>query len=231
MNASADVTTGELISVEGVGKIYHLGKTEVEALHDVTLTICGGEFTALIGPSGSGKSTLLNICGLIDKPTSGRCVIDGMDTASMTEDELTLLRREKIGFVFQGFNLIPVMTVRDNVGFPLMVAGIPASQSDVAVEDILDQVGLSDMAGRLPDELSGGQRQRVAIARALVRTPRLVIADEPTAILDGDTAMHIIDMMQGLGRSRRVTFLIATHDTRMVHRCDRVVALVDGRLQ
>jgi putative ABC transport system ATP-binding protein len=229
MNATSNGS--ELIRVEGVGKTYHLGKTEVEALHDISLTIHGGEFTALMGPSGSGKSTLLNICGLIDRPSHGRCLIDGVDTAPMSEDDLTLLRREKIGFVFQGFNLIPVMSVRDNVEFPLMVAGVPAKKSAAAVEAVLDQVGLRDLARRLPDELSGGQRQRVAIARALVATPRLVIADEPTANLDGETATHIIDMMQELGRSRGVTFLIATHDSRMVNRCDRVVALVDGRLQ
>ncbi|MBI3530451.1 MAG: ABC transporter ATP-binding protein [Betaproteobacteria bacterium] len=231
MNAPARITTGELIRVEGVGKTYQLGKTEVDALQDVSLTIHGGEFTALMGPSGSGKSTLLNICGLIDRPTRGGCRIDGLDTSSLSEDELTLMRREKIGFVFQGFNLVPVMSVRDNVEFPLMVAGVPAKRSKAAVESVLDQVGLRDMAKRLPDELSGGQRQRVAIARALVGTPRLVIADEPTANLDGDTAAHIIDMMQALGRSRGVTFLIATHDSRMVNRCDRVVALSDGRLQ
>ena len=231
MNAPQRITTGELIRVEGVGKTYQLGKTEVDALQDVSLTIHGGEFTALMGPSGSGKSTLLNICGLIDRPTRGSCRIDGVDTSSLSEDELTLVRREKIGFVFQGFNLVPVMSVRDNVEFPLMVAGVPAKRSKAAVESVLDQVGLRDMARRLPDELSGGQRQRVAIARALVGTPRLVIADEPTANLDGDTAAHIIDMMQALGRERGVTFLIATHDSRMVNRCDRVVALNDGRLQ
>jgi putative ABC transport system ATP-binding protein len=231
MNAPPRITTGELISVEGVGKTYQLGKTQVNALQDVSLTLHGGEFTALMGPSGSGKSTLLNICGLIDRTTRGSCRIDGVHTSSMSEDELTLLRREKIGFVFQGFNLVPVMSVRDNVEFPLMVAGVPARRSKAAVESVLDQVGLRGMARRLPDELSGGQRQRVAIARALVGTPRLVIADEPTANLDGDTAAHIIDMMQSLGRERGVTFLIATHDSRMVNRCDRVVALNDGRLQ
>jgi putative ABC transport system ATP-binding protein len=231
MNAPQDITVGELIRVEAVSKTYRLGAIEVNALHDVSLSIHRGEFTALMGPSGSGKSTLLNICGLIDKPTRGACLIDGVDTSANTEDELTHMRREKIGFVFQGFNLIPVMSVRDNVGFPLMVAGISAKQSDATVDAMLEQVGLRDKAKRLPDELSGGQRQRVAIARALVRTPRLVIADEPTANLDGETATHIIDLMQELGRSRGVTFLIATHDPRMVQRCDRVVALVDGRLQ
>jgi putative ABC transport system ATP-binding protein len=231
MTASPRTTTGELIRVEGVCKTYQLGKTQVNALQDFSLTIQGGEFTALMGPSGSGKSTLLNICGLIDRPTRGSCRIDGVDTSSMSEDELTLLRREKFGFVFQGFNLIPVMSVRDNVEFPLMVAGVPAKRSMAAVESVLDQVGLRDMARRLPDELSGGQRQRVAIARALVGTPRIVIADEPTANLDGDTAAHIIDTMQALGRSRGVTFLIATHDSRMLNRCNRVVALNDGRLQ
>jgi len=228
---AANFVTAELIRAEGVSKTYRLGSMEVNALHDVSLTIHAGEFTALMGPSGSGKSTLLNICGLIDKPTSGTCLIDAVDTARMSGDELTLLRREKIGFVFQGFNLIPVMSVRDNVEFPLMVAGVPAKKSATAVDAILDQVGLSDKAWRRPDELSGGQRQRVAIARALVRTPRLVIADEPTANLDGDTATHIIDLMQELGRSHGVTFLIATHDARVVDRCDRVVSLVDGRLQ
>jgi putative ABC transport system ATP-binding protein len=231
MNAPQDVTIGELICVEAVSKTYHLGKTEVHALQDVSLTIRRGEFTALMGPSGSGKSTLLNICGLIDQPTSGACRVDGVDTVGKSEDELTLLRREKVGFVFQTFNLIPVMSVRDNVGFPLMVSGISAKEANRVVDDMLSKVGIADQADRLPDELSGGQRQRVAIARALVRTPPLVIADEPTANLDSDTATYIIDLMQELGRERGVTFLIATHDPRMVHRCDRVLALADGRLQ
>jgi putative ABC transport system ATP-binding protein len=231
MNAPAEIDPGELICVERVAKTYHLGKTEVHALQDVSLTIRRGEFTALMGPSGSGKSTLLNICGLIDQPTSGTCRVDGVDTVGKSEDELTLLRREKVGFVFQTFNLIPVMSVRDNVGFPLMVSGMPSKEFNRMVDVMLSKVGITDQSNRLPDELSGGQRQRVAIARALVRTPPLVIADEPTANLDSDTATHIIDLMQELGRKHGVTFLIATHDPRMVHRCDRVVALADGRLQ
>jgi putative ABC transport system ATP-binding protein len=222
-------TTGELIRLEGVSKSYRMGQTDVTALRDVTLTIAAGEFAALVGPSGSGKSTLLNICGLVDQPDTGRLSIDGTATDQLSERELTLVRREKIGFVFQGFNLVPVMTAFENIEYPLFLAG--THDRNARVRDILKRVGLAGLESRRPDALSGGQRQRVAIARALVKQPRLVIADEPTANLDSATAAQIVDLMHDLGRSNGTTFLIATHDARMTAHCDRAIQLGDGVLQ
>jgi putative ABC transport system ATP-binding protein len=218
-----------LIRLEGVSKSYRMGQTDVPALRDVTLSVAAGEFAALVGPSGSGKSTLLNICGLVDQPDSGQLSIDGEAADRLSQRQLTLIRREKIGFVFQGFNLVPVMTAFENVEYPLFLAG--AGDRAQRVRKMLAQVGLAELEHRRPDELSGGQRQRVAIARALVKQPRLVIADEPTANLDSATAAQIVDLMHDLGRSHGTTFLIATHDARMTARCDRAIQLCDGELQ
>jgi putative ABC transport system ATP-binding protein len=231
MNAPESIVKTELLHLASIRKSYRLGQTEVPALKDVTLSIERGEFTALMGPSGSGKSTLLNICGLIDRPDAGVCRMGGEDTTIMSEEDLTYVRRERIGFVFQGFNLVPVMTVAENVELPLLLNGEPSPAREGAVRDVLEQVGLTELSQRRPDELSGGQRQRVAIARALVKSPQLVIADEPTANLDGETARQIISLMHELGRSGAVTFLIATHDSRMADRCDRLVRMSDGVLQ
>ncbi len=221
----------ELIRLERIKKSYRMGQAEVDALRDVTLTIHKGEFAALMGPSGSGKSTLLNICGLIDQPSAGSCWIDGQDTDRLSQRDLTLIRREKIGFVFQGFNLVPVMTTFENVEYPLLLAGVAPKARRDSVRHMLDRVGLADLERRRPDELSGGERQRVAIARALVKAPKLVVADEPTANLDSATANKIIELMHELGRSNGITFLIATHDTRMASQCDRIISLSDGVLQ
>jgi putative ABC transport system ATP-binding protein len=208
-----------------------MGQSQVHALREVTLTLGAGAFVALTGPSGSGKSTLLNICGLIDQPDAGRLSIDSHATDKLSQKELTFIRREKIGFVFQGFNLVPVMTAFENIEYPLFLAGIGAAARHERVHKILSRVGLADLGNRRPDELSGGQRQRVAIARALVKRPTLVIADEPTANLDSATAAQIIDLMHDLGRSNGTSFLIATHDLSMTEHCDRAIKLCDGVLQ
>jgi len=221
----------QLIHLDQVSKTYLMGAARVPALREVTLSIEAGEFTALTGPSGSGKSTLLNVCGLIDQPDAGSISIDGRATGQLSQKELTLIRREKIGFIFQGFNLVPVMTAFENVEYPLFLAGNAATDRRERVREVLSRVGLSELAQRRPDELSGGQRQRVAIARALVKQPRLVVADEPTANLDSATATQIIDLMHELGRSNGTTFLIATHDARVTSRCDRSIVLTDGVLQ
>ena len=221
----------DLIRLESVSKSYAMGAVPVAALREISLSIEAGEFAALTGPSGSGKSTLLNICGLVDRPDAGRLFIDGQAMGDLPERALTYVRREKIGFVFQGFNLVPVMTAYENVEFPLFLAGTAAAERRGQVNHMLDRVGLIDQAQRRPDELSGGQRQRVAIARALVKRPRLVVADEPTANLDGATATQIIDLMHELGRSNGTTFVIATHDARVTSRCDRSILLTDGVLQ
>jgi putative ABC transport system ATP-binding protein len=203
----------------------------VPALQGVDLTVQRGELLALTGPSGSGKSTILNLCGLIDTPDSGDIVLDGRSVAGLDEVQRTLLRRDALGFVFQSFNLVPVMTVAENVDYPLFIAGVPLAERRERVDAQLRAVGLQDHAKHRPDALSGGQRQRVAIARALVKRPRLVIADEPTASLDSVTADQVLDLMRERGHAEGAAFVIATHDSRLTRRCDRIVALLDGRLQ
>jgi putative ABC transport system ATP-binding protein len=216
------------LSVTGVHKTYHLGAHVVQALRGVDLALAPGEMLALTGPSGSGKSTLLNLAGLIALPDAGRIELRGRDVSAIGEAEATRLRRDAIGFVFQAFNLVPVMTVAENVDYPLMLAGLPARERRTRVGDMLAAVGLADHAGHRPDALSGGQRQRVAIARALVKRPTLVIADEPTASLDSATASQVLDLMREQGHAHGAAFLIATHDARLLARCDRSVALRDG---
>jgi putative ABC transport system ATP-binding protein len=214
-----------------VHKTYRLGAHIVPALQGVDLTVQRGELLALTGPSGSGKSTILNLCGLIDTPDSGQIVLGGRPVAGLDETARTLLRRDAMGFVFQSFNLVPVMTVAENVDYPLFIAGVPAAERKERVAAQLKAVGLQDHAHHRPDALSGGQRQRVAIARALVKRPRLVIADEPTASLDSHTADQVLDLMRERGHAEGAAFVIATHDSRLTSRCDRIVALLDGRLQ
>jgi putative ABC transport system ATP-binding protein len=217
-----------VIELRGIHKTYRLGQHTVPALRGVDLCLNPGELVALTGPSGSGKSTLLNIAGLIDRPDRGEVVLRGQRVDGDDERAATLLRRDAIGFVFQGFNLVPVMTAADNVDYPLFLAGLPAAERRERVARLLDAVGLSEHAQHRPDALSGGQRQRVAIARALVKHPGLVIADEPTAALDSQTAEQMLDLMRDLGHREGAAFLIATHDGRLTRRCDRIVALDDG---
>ena len=220
-----------VVALHGVHKTYRLGTHVVPALQGVDLTVQRGELLALTGPSGSGKSTILNLCGLIDTPDAGDIVLGGRSVAGLTEAQRTLLRRDALGFVFQSFNLVPVMTVAENVDYPLFIAGVPLAERRDRVAAQLQAVGLQDHAHHRPDALSGGQRQRVAIARALVKRPRLVIADEPTASLDSVTADQVLDLMRERGHAEGAAFVIATHDSRLTRRCDRVVALLDGRLQ
>lgn len=220
-----------VVELHAVHKTYHLGEHVVRALQGVDLTVQRGELLALTGPSGSGKSTILNLCGLIDTPDSGDIVLGGKAVQGMTEIERTLLRRDALGFVFQSFNLVPVMTVAENVDYPLFIAGVPVAERRERVAAQLEAVGLQEHAQHRPDALSGGQRQRVAIARALVKRPRLVIADEPTASLDSHTADQVLDLMRERGHAEGAAFVIATHDSRLTRRCDRIVALLDGRLQ
>lgn len=231
MTTSAQAKAAGLLRLAGVSKSYRMGQASVPAVRDVSLAVDAGELAVLMGPSGSGKSTLLNICGLVDHPDSGSVELNGRLMGHLSASELTLVRREKIGFVFQGFNLIPVMTTFENVEYPLFLAGVPAKARREMVREMLARVGLAELEQRRPDELSGGQRQRVAIARALVKRPKLVIADEPTANLDSATANQIVAVMHELGRSGGTTFLIATHDPRLTGLCDRVISMSDGVLQ
>ena len=220
-----------VVELHGIHKTYHLGSHVIPALQGIDLTVRRGELLALTGPSGSGKSTILNLCGLIDTPDRGEIVLGTQHVNGLNEEQRTLLRRDALGFVFQSFNLVPVMTVAENVDYPLFIAGVPAPERRERVAAQLRAVGLHEHAHHRPDALSGGQRQRVAIARALVKRPRLVIADEPTASLDSHTADQVLDLMRERGHAEGAAFVIATHDSRLTGRCDRIVALLDGRIQ
>ncbi len=222
--------TSSVVEMHGVHKTYRLGQHVIPALRGIDLRVQPGELLALTGPSGSGKSTILNLCGLIDTPDSGDIILGGKVVNDLNEVQRTLLRRDALGFVFQNFNLVPVMTVAENVDYPLFIAGVPAAERRSRVAAQLEAVGLLEHAGHRPDALSGGQRQRVAVARALVKRPRLVIADEPTASLDSHTADQVLELMRELGHAEGAAFVIATHDSRLSSRCDRVLALLDGRL-
>jgi len=219
-----------VLELRGLRKTYRLGEHIVPALQGVDLTLQPGEMLALTGPSGSGKSTLLNLAGLIDRPDAGEVLLRGQRVTGISETEATLLRRDAIGFVFQSFNLVPVMTVADNVDYPLFLSAVPVAERRERVAQMLAAVGLAEHAKHRPDALSGGQRQRVAIARALVKRPTLVIADEPTASLDSHTADQVLDLMREVGHAQGAAFLVATHDARLLRRCDRVVALLDGQI-
>ena len=220
-----------VVELRGVHKTYRLGQHVIPALQGIDLVVQRGELLALTGPSGSGKSTILNLAGLIDTPDRGEILLDEQVVTGLGEIPRTLLRRDALGFVFQSFNLVPVMTVAENVDYPLFIAGVPAAERRDRVAAQLAAVGLQDHAQHRPDALSGGQRQRVAIARALVKRPRLVIADEPTASLDSHTADQVLDLMRERCHAEGAAFVIATHDSRLTQRCDRVLALLDGRLQ
>jgi putative ABC transport system ATP-binding protein len=220
----------ERVAVTNVSKTYRLGKVSVTALGGVSLAVQAGEFLAVAGPSGSGKTTLLNLIGCLDTPTSGEITIDGEAIGRLTAGRRADLRARKLGFVFQTFNLIPVLTAWENVEYPLL---LQRGRRDVAarVRGALEQVGLADRARHRPPELSGGQQQRVAIARALVTEPALVLADEPTANLDSRTGHEIVELMRRLNRERGTTFVFSTHDPRIVAAADRVLEISDGMLR
>ncbi len=208
-----------------------MGAATVPAVREVSVAIAPGEFVALKGPSGSGKTTLLNLLGLLDRPDAGTVRVEGKDGEALSEDERSDLRRDRFGFVFQTFNLIPVLSAEENVGYPMALAGVPADARRARSRELLASVGLSEKLGVRPDLLSGGQRQRVAIARALANSPSIVFADEPTANLDSRTAEEILDLMREINRSRGVAFLFATHDALVVSRARRVVTLHDGAIE
>jgi putative ABC transport system ATP-binding protein len=223
-------STDSLVSVENVSRMFALDHSGVKALDDISLRVEAGEFLAISGPSGSGKSTLLNLIGCIDQPTSGRISIEGTDTTTLSAARTTVLRREKIGFVFQTFNLIPVFTASENVEYPLLVQQVDARERRKRVAEALESVGLTARANQRPDLLSGGERQRVAVARAIVHRPALVLADEPTANLDTRNATQLIDLMRDLNRSLGLTFIFSTHDQRLLEHTPRIVRLTDGRI-
>jgi putative ABC transport system ATP-binding protein len=222
----------EIVRTVGVTKEYMLGRTRVPALRGVDLVLQRGELVALMGPSGSGKSTLLNLIGCLDRPSSGEIFIAGEAIGGRDFDALAELRNRKIGFVFQSFNLIPVLDVRENIEFPCLIGQARENRRELArrVGELVEQVGLADVAHHRPAQLSGGQQQRVAIARALVTRPELVLADEPTANLDTATADQILDVMISLWQREHVTFVFSTHDPRVMARAQRVLRMIDGRI-
>ncbi|MBD3167376.1 ATP-binding cassette domain-containing protein [bacterium] len=218
-----------VVRVRDVVKTYQDGL--VRALRGVSLDIPAGSFLTLAGPSGSGKTTLLNLIGALDVPTEGTITLIGRDLASLDEKQSTILRRENIGFIFQDFNLVPVLTARENVELPLeILSGWTKQSRRDAAMDILDKVGIADMANRLPKELSGGQQQRVAIARALVKKPPIVLADEPTANLDGKTGVAVIDLMKRMRDEIGTAFITSSHDPRVIERSETDVRLIDGQI-
>ncbi len=220
----------KIVETIALRKDYGVNGVTVNALRGIDVTFEEGEFTAIVGPSGSGKSTLLHLIGCLDAPTAGRILIASDDVASLSYAERSVLRRERIGFIFQSYNLIPVLTALENVSFPLSLLGVGARQAREQSAAALATVGLEGLENRRPKELSGGQQQRVAIARALIKKPRLILADEPTANLDSATGSEILELMLGLNRSEGATFLFSTHDKMVMDFARRVIFLRDGRI-
>jgi putative ABC transport system ATP-binding protein len=219
-----------IVELEDVTKVYRQGKVDVHALRGLTLSVQTGEFTAICGPSGSGKTTALNLIGALDRATSGSVVLEGNDLSALSRKALSQLRRDRIGFVFQAYNLMPVLTAYENAEMVMWVQGVEVAKRRERVMSLLSEVGLEGMENRLPSELSGGQQQRVAIARAIAANPAVVLADEPTANVDSDTADKLLGIMEKLNQEHEVTFLFSTHDPKVMDRARRVVRLVDGQV-
>lgn len=219
-----------IVEVEAVSKLYHQGKVVFKALDGVSLGVEKGEFMALAGPSGSGKTTLLNLIGGLDLPDSGRIAIEGKDYSRMGDGERADLRLKSIGFVFQSYNLIPVLTAAENVEYILRLQNVAKKERVKRVQTVLTEVGLFDKVNSRPDELSGGQQQRVAVARAIVSNPTVVLADEPTANLDSKTGEKLLEMMKKMNEERQVTFIFATHDQMVMDFAKRIISLHDGRI-
>ena len=218
------------VRTEALWKVYEHDGIRVEAVRDVSMTIEPGEFVVLAGPSGSGKTTLLNMLGGLTRPTDGQVWIDGTDITGLKERDLARLRLERLGFVFQAYNLLPVLTALENAEFTLLLRDVPPEERRARVEKLFERIGMGGLEDRRPGKLSGGQQQRVAVARAVVGEPALVLADEPTANLDTATSTALIDLMAELNRDLGTTFVFATHDTRLMDRARRVVRLVDGAI-
>ncbi len=219
-----------VIRTRGLAKDLPLGKTVVHALRGVDMDVYAGEIVSIVGPSGSGKSTLLGLIGGLDSPTHGTIEIDGVDVTRMNEDQLTEIRNEKIGFIFQFFNLIPTLTALENVLLPMQFARHPPSNPDKRARDLLDLLGLKDRRNHRPSELSGGQQQRVAIARALANNPPLLLADEPTGNLDTESGALVLETLEQIRQHEGTTVVIVTHDEKLASRADRVLTLVDGAI-
>lgn len=219
-----------IIKVKNVSKDYQLGKTTIKAVRDVSFDVGRGDFLSIVGPSGCGKTTLLNLIGCIDKPTAGSIIFQQTDVSSLKDAQEADIRLKKIGFIFQSFNLIPVLNIRENIEFPMVLDKKPVSYRKKRLDEIIEAVGLPEFEKHKPDELSGGQRQRVAIARALVNEPDVVIADEPTANLDSKTGNMILDIMKKLNTEKQVTFVFSTHNPEIMEFAKQIIKLKDGAI-
>lgn len=219
-----------IVRLDQISKIYQQGLVEIKAVDTFSVSINQGDFAVLCGPSGSGKTTILNLIGGLDAPSSGTVWLEGHNLNELNRSQISEIRRDRIGFVFQAYNLIPVLTAYENTEFVLALQNVPEKERKNLVMRILKEIGLEDMADRRPDELSGGQQQRVAIARAIVPEPAIVLADEPTANVDSATADSLLDLMEQLNREKGITFLFSTHDQRVMDRARRIIRLRDGRL-
>ena len=223
-------STGYAVRTAGVWKVFEQEAEEVQAVRDVSLTISRGEFTALAGPSGSGKTTLLNLIGGLTRPTRGEIWVAGNELGALSNRALAQLRLEEVGFVFQAYNLLPVLSALENAEFPMLLQGVPAAERSERVRELFERTGMTGLEDRRPGKLSGGQQQRVAVVRAVASQPALVLADEPTANLDSHSSEALLDMMAELNRELGVTFVFATHDGRVMERSRRVVRMVDGAI-
>ena len=219
-----------VIKTENISRIYQQGDIEVKALNGVSVNFEKGEFTAIVGPSGSGKTTLLNAIGGLDTPNSGRVIINDKDITKLNDNQLIDFRLHNIGFVFQAYNLIPVLTAQENVEFIMLMQGIDKNERQQRAEKLLTEVGLADQISRRPNQMSGGQQQRVAVARALASKPRFVLADEPTANLDSKSTSNLLDIMAQLNEEEGMTFIFSTHDQRVIDKAKRILTLEDGQI-
>lgn len=221
----------EIIRTENLGKTYQDNGVPVEALKDINLSIDKGEYIVIAGPSGSGKTTLLNLIGALDAPTTGKVFFMGENLSDKSKKELSEFRLNNLGFIFQAYNLIPVLTALENIEFSMMLKGIPEKERRERALELMNELGIGELANKRPNEMSGGQQQRVAVARAIVNNPGLVLADEPTANLDSNTANNLLDLMEKMNREKNITFIFSSHDQKVIDRAKRLIILKDGRIE
>jgi putative ABC transport system ATP-binding protein len=220
----------DIIKTINLDKTYHDNGVPVHALRSVSMSVDKGEFTVIAGPSGSGKTTLLNLMGALDKPTNGEVLIEGQDVSKLSKKGLATLRLNKLGFIFQAYNLIPVLSALENIEFTMMLLGVPDSERKERSMHVMEELGIADLAHKRPNEMSGGQQQRVAVARAIVTNPSVVLADEPTANLDSATGSALLDLMERMNREKSITFIFSSHDPQVIERGRRLVMLHDGEV-
>lgn len=221
---------GGVITLKNVSKIYGMGEIEIKALDDISLTICAGEYVSIMGPSGSGKTTLLDVITTMMKPTKGEVFIEGVNTTKMSNNELAAFRGQKIGFIFQTFNLLPKLTALENVMTPLWINNVPREKREAMATKLLTEVGLGDRLNNRPNQLSGGQKQRVAIARALAMEPKIIVADEPTGNLDSKSSKHVMEILEHLHEEHKTTVIVVTHDESIGKMADRRILIKDGKI-